>query len=213
MSLGIGTGWMPEEHELLGLEVPALGERFDRLEEALAYARAALGPGDDGFTGSHYRLADRPVNPRPTGRLPIIVGGQGPTRTPRLAGTYADEFNVFDKDGDIAPKIAAARRAAAAAGRDPKNLLISVLGGAVTGADEAGYRRNLTRMAELDPFGRSPAQIEADYRRRRLPVGPAPEAREAVAALAETGVDRCYVQHLGPIDEGLIEETFDLIRG
>ena len=60
LALGVGTGWMPEEHELLGLDFPELGERFDRFEESLAYLTAAFSGEGRGFTGEHYTLAPRP---------------------------------------------------------------------------------------------------------------------------------------------------------
>ncbi|EEP71113.1 hypothetical protein MCAG_01440, partial [Micromonospora sp. ATCC 39149] len=36
VELGIGAGWFAEEHSAYGIPFPALGERFDRLEEQLA---------------------------------------------------------------------------------------------------------------------------------------------------------------------------------
>jgi len=211
--LGLGTGWMEEEHELLGLDFPELGERFDRFEEALAYLRAAFGPGDDGFAGRYYRLAPRPVRPKPAS-ISLVVGGSGPRRTPRLAGTYADEFNLFAGPvGEMRDRIERARRAAEEAGRDPEALRISVMGAAVTGTDESKYRRNLERIAAAHPFGRSPEDLESRLSERGLPVGPPSRAREAVAALAAAGVSRFYVQHLGPFEEDLMGDLFDGLRG
>jgi len=210
--LGLGTGWMEEEHELLGLDFPDQGERFDRFEEALAYMQAALGPGDEGFSGEHYTLAARPMRPKPA-HIPIIVGGGGPKRTPRLAGTYADEFNVFFASPDeIRDRAARARAAAGTAGRDPGALRISVMGGAITGRDDASYRSNLERVAAADPFERSPEDLEAGFEKRGMPIGPADKAREAMAALGEAGVDRFYMQHFGPFDHGLMEDMFDALR-
>ncbi|MCB2223084.1 MAG: LLM class flavin-dependent oxidoreductase [Actinobacteria bacterium] len=211
--LGIGTGWMPEEHDLLGMEFPDTGERFDRMEEALAYLRAAFDPDGPGFTGEHYTLAPAPLRPSPTG-IGIVVGGKGPRRTPRLAGTYADEFNVFSSPLDeMAGRIAAARAAAAAAGRDPAALKVSMMCQAVAGTDQASYRSNLEQIAGADPFGRSADEVAAALAARGLPVGTGPEAREAVARLAEAGVDRLYVQHFGPWGHGLLEDVFAAVRG
>jgi len=210
--LGVGTGWMEEEHELLGLDFPDQGERFDRFEEALAYLQAAFGPGDEGFSGEHFTLASRPVRPKPA-HIPIIVGGSGPKRTPRLAGTYADEFNVFfTSPGEIRDRVSTARAAAGAAGRDPAALLISVMGGAITGKDDASYRSNLKRVAAVDPFGRSPEDLEARFEERGLPIGTASKARETMAALSEAGVGRFYMQHFGPFEHDLMEDMFDALR-
>jgi F420-dependent oxidoreductase-like protein len=212
--LGVGTGWMEEEHTQFGLPFWDWAERFDRFEEALAYLRAAFGPGDESFEGRYYRLGPAAVRPKPDGTMPIIIGGSGAKRTPRLAGTYGDEFNVFADTADgIAARIATMRVAAEQAGRDPDAIRVSVMGGAVTGADEAGYRRNLERIAAEDPLGRTADDIEERLGARGLPVGPGPQAREALAVLAEAGVQRFYLQHFGPFDADLIEDLFEHLRG
>lgn len=210
--LGIGTGWMEEEHDLLGLRFPDQGERFDRFEEALAYLRAAFDPAAPGFSGEYYSLAARPVLPTPR-RLPIVVGGKGPRRTPRLAGTYADEFNVFAGDPeDIRERVERARAAAADAGRDPGALRVSLMGPAITGTDAAAYRENLERIAAADPFGRTAERIEERMTDRGLPIGPPDRAAEALAAFAAAGVTRYYVQHFGPFEEDLLEDLFTGLR-
>jgi len=212
-ALGVGTGWSEYEHEAFGLPFPEQAERFDRLEEALGYLRAAFGKSMPGFGGTHFSLGDAPVRPGPTGGLPIIVGGTGPTRTPRLAGTYADEYNVsFLPPNEVARRVAAARRAATAAGRDPDDLVISVLGPAITGTDEAAFRSNLAQIAAADPFGRDADAIAARFAERGLPWGPAGPAREQLAALEETGVSLFYLQHPGPFHRPLLEDTFAALR-
>jgi alkanesulfonate monooxygenase SsuD/methylene tetrahydromethanopterin reductase-like flavin-dependent oxidoreductase (luciferase family) len=209
--IGVGTGWMQEEHDLLGLPFPDLSERFDRLEESLAYLRAAFSGGS--FSGEYYALADREVRPLPTNAR-IVVGGSGPKRTPRLAGTFADEFNVaFAPPEEIETRVARATQAAAAAGRDPETLKISVMGGAITGTDDASFRANLEQIAAADPFGRGPDDLESRFRERGMPVGPAAEAREALARLTDAGVQRFYLQHFGPFDEDLMEQLFEALRG
>ena len=214
LTLGVGTGWMEDEHTQFGLPFWDWSERFDRFEEALGYLRAALDPGDQPFEGRYYRLGPAAVRPKPIGGIPIIVGGSGEKRTPRLAGTFADEYNIFaDTPEGIAARVATMRAAAERAGRDPAAVRVSIMGGAVTGADQAGYRRNLERIALEDPFGRTPDDLEERLGARGLPVGPGPQAREALAALAEAGVDRFYLQHFGPFDPDLIEDLFEHLRG
>jgi len=150
----------------------------------------------------------------PSGHLPIVVGGTGARRTPHLAGLYADEYNLtFLSADDLTPRVAVARRAAADAGRQPGDLLISLMAPVAVGRDEASFRRNLAAVAAADPFGRDPAAIEARYRERGLPVGPAAEAREAMAGLAAAGVSRFYLQHLGPFEPSLLEDMLDALAG
>lgn len=211
--LGLGTGWMEEEHAAFGLPFPPWAERFARLEEALQYVRAALGKTAGGFEGTHFRLAAGSVCPLPVGPLPLVVGGTGARRTPRLAGRYADEYNLtFVSPADLPPRIAAARAAAAEAGRRPEDLVISVMAPAISGPDEPTYRRHLEAVAAADPFGRTPEALEARLRERGLPIGPAPEARRALEDLTALGVSRFYLQHLGPFDPGLLGATFSALR-
>ena len=98
VELGLGAGWFDGEHRAYGIPFPDVQERFDRLEEQLAIVTGLWStPAGERFShaGTHYRLEDSPALPKPTQeRIPVIVGGHGPKRTPRLAATYASEFNI-----------------------------------------------------------------------------------------------------------------------
>jgi F420-dependent oxidoreductase-like protein len=99
VELGIGSGWFEAEHAAYGIPFPPLGERFDRYEEQLAVItglwNTPVGETFE-FAGTHYRLSGSPALPKPVqeGGIPVIVGGAGKKRTPRLAARYAGEFNV-----------------------------------------------------------------------------------------------------------------------
>ncbi|HVT77246.1 MAG TPA: LLM class F420-dependent oxidoreductase [Acidimicrobiales bacterium] len=103
--LGIGAGWYGEEHAAYAIPFPDLGERFERLEEQLAII-TGLWDTPKGetfsFSGKHYSVVDSPALPKPVVRPRIVIGGFGAKRTPRLAATYADEFNI----GFIGPDVA-----------------------------------------------------------------------------------------------------------
>lgn len=209
--LGVGTGWMESEHEAFGLDLPALGERFDRFEEALAYLRSALWDEHASYSGAHYRL-NAPVRPRPTGPLPIIVGGNGARRTPRIAGTLADEYNIMTADGEIVRKrVATMREAAAAAGRDPDAIRVTVMGPAVAGRTEASYRENLAAAAAR--LGRNPEQLESGLLEQGYPVGTPGRVKERMAAIRDAGVDRFYLQHFDLTDLRDLNETLEVLRG
>jgi alkanesulfonate monooxygenase SsuD/methylene tetrahydromethanopterin reductase-like flavin-dependent oxidoreductase (luciferase family) len=210
--LGVGTGWSELEHDAFGIELWPMSERFARLEEALAYLRAALAAGAGGFKGKYYALDDIDVRPKATGALPIVIGGSGAKRTPRLAGTFADEYNLFVTEPEaIQARANVARAAAAEAGRDPDSILVSVIAPVITGRDQASYRANLETWASAR--GRTPEEHEARMREAGVPVGPAAEIREAVAAMAEAGVGRIYYQHFASPDIGVFEETVEALRG
>lgn len=98
VELGLGAGWYQQEHDAYGIPFPSLGERFERLEEQLEIITGmwATPTGETySFDGAHYKLAGSPALPKPfQARPPILVGGLGLKRTPRLAARFADEFNV-----------------------------------------------------------------------------------------------------------------------
>jgi len=206
--LGIGTGWMEEEHRMFGFPFYDQAERFARLEEALGYLAHAFGRLPGPFGGTYYSLETDDIRPRPT-RLRLLVGGSGERRTPRLAGTYADEFNLTARGvEEIRIRVANARTAAEKAGRDPSALKISVMTPVIGGSDAAAYEDVLARIADADPRGREPEALAAVYRERGLPIGTADEVQAAIAVLGDAGVDRVYVQHLGPFDHDLLDEVF-----
>ena len=99
VELGIGTGWYEAEHRAYGIPFPPLGERFAMLTEQLEILTGSWRtPVGVKYThhGEHYTFDDSPGLPKPaqTPHPPIIVGGNGPRRTPVLAATYATEFNM-----------------------------------------------------------------------------------------------------------------------
>lgn len=188
-SLGLGTGWFEEEHDLLGIPFP--DRRFDLLEEALAYTRAGMQ--GRGFEGQHFKLAEFDIHPRPQ-NLRIVVGGSGPRRTPELAGTYADEFNVYAGPvEEMRKKIELARQTAEEAGRDPDALLISTASPIVTGTSEASFRDAMSVATER--FDKEPEELEKQFRDRGIPVGL--DAAETVATMEAIGVRRFYLQMFG----------------
>lgn len=189
-SLGIGAGWMEEEHIRFGLPFPAIGERFDRLAETLAYLHAART--DTGFDGRYYQLAaGEPPQPVPD-RVRIVVGGSGKRRTPQLAGRYADEFNLSPTEESMASRIERARSAAADAGRDPTRLTMSTAFPLVVEEDSAALDRRIEQVA-------ADRGVESDRIRERwpaigIPVGVVGEVREQLAVLEAEGIERVYFQ-------------------
>ena len=119
----LGAGWFESEHTAYGIPFPPLGERFDILEEQLAVITGLWGTPEGetfSFDGAHYRLTDSPALPKPAQRPrpPVLVGGTGARRTPRLAARFADEFNVpFRSLADSAAVFTHVREACEAAGR------------------------------------------------------------------------------------------------
>jgi len=210
LDLGVGTGWMDLEHDAFGLPFPAWNERFGRLEEALLYLQAAFADGPQSFGGRYYEL-EADVRPKPIAPIPIIVGGQGPTRTPRLAGAFADEYNHFIADpSDIAPKIARVRQTARRVGRDPDRITMSVMGPVLVGIDQNHYRQKLEAAAAAR--NEEPEEFERRWASHGIPVGPPARIAETLAGLEEAGVTKFYVQHLDLADLTGLDQTFEVLR-
>jgi alkanesulfonate monooxygenase SsuD/methylene tetrahydromethanopterin reductase-like flavin-dependent oxidoreductase (luciferase family) len=210
LRLGMGTGWMEKEHTDFGLDFFDQGGRFDRLEEALEYLHHAFGRKDGPFEGEHYSLEETTVRPLPTGDLPIIVGGFGPKRTPRIAGTWGDEFSfgITNDFEAVRVRVERMREAAEKAGRDPDAILVSMMTAAAVGTDQAAYESNLARIAAADPFGREASALAERYEERGVPLGSADQAQETVGRLEEAGIERLYIQHFGPYEHDLLDDTF-----
>ncbi|MFC4590214.1 TIGR03560 family F420-dependent LLM class oxidoreductase [Sphaerisporangium corydalis] len=118
--LGVGAGYHEGEATALGLPMPAVGERFERLEETIRIAFRMWDGDDSPFEGTHYRLGRPAVSPRPGRRPPILIGGTGERRTLRLVAEYADACNLFDiPDGGrtVGHKLAVLARHCADVGR------------------------------------------------------------------------------------------------
>ena len=152
VDFGLGTGWFEAEHTAYGIPFPSLGERFDRLEEQLAVITGLWEtPAGQTFSyaGTHYQLADSPALPKPAQRPrpPVILGGGGPRRTPRLAARYADEFNSAFRDlAETEAAFGRVRDACAAAGRDPASMRFSAAQTVVCGKDDAEVARRASAI-------------------------------------------------------------------
>jgi F420-dependent oxidoreductase-like protein len=197
VELGLGSGWFDDEHSAYGIPFPPLGERFDRLEEQLAIV-TGLWETPEGetfsFDGTHHQLVDSPALPKPTQRPrpPIVIGGGGPKRTPRLAARFADEFNLpFSSLDDTAAQFERVRAACVEADRDPRSLVYSAAQVVCCGADEAEVER---RAAAI---GREPAEL-----RENGAAGTPDEVVGRLQAFAEIGATRAYLQvlDLGDLD-------------
>ena len=127
--LGIGAGWKEEEWEAYGYGFPQRKERLDGLQDALEVIRAMFEPGRATYEGEH--AAVRGAINEPPGlqapRPPIMVGGNGPERTWRIAARYADELNLDAMlPDDLAKAMPTIRERCEEIGRDPDSLRVSV---------------------------------------------------------------------------------------
>ncbi len=102
--LGVGAGYHGDEAEAVGLPLPDVAERFERLEETLHIAQRMWAGDTTPIAGRHYRLARPHGSPPPVQRPhpPILIGGVGERRTLPLVARYGDACNLFDiPDGGV----------------------------------------------------------------------------------------------------------------
>jgi F420-dependent oxidoreductase-like protein len=118
--LGLGGGWFEREHDAFGLDFGSgFGERLDRLDEAVRLIRRLLdGERVHHHAGRFYRLDDAVCEPRPIqDRLPILIGGSGPTKTLRTTARDADLWNAYGDPERIAEASEVLRERCAEIGR------------------------------------------------------------------------------------------------
>ena len=129
VELGIGAGWKQDEWEAFGYGFPPTTERLDILADHLEVISRMLAPGRATYDGGHASVRDAINEPKgvQSPRIPILVGGNGPNRTWRLAARFADELNL-----DALPPAAVAealpiiRDRCQEIDRDPASLRVSV---------------------------------------------------------------------------------------
>lgn len=196
VELGLGAGWYEAEHAAYGIPFPPLGERFERLHEQLAIVTGmwATPPGHRfDYEGRHYRVADSPALPKPLqANVPVIIGGAGKRRTPRLAAQFASEFNLpFAPLTAFTTQTDRVRVACERIARDPASMVMSAALVLCVGRDEAEIRRRAAAV------GRDPGEL-----RTNGAAGTVGEVLHRLAAWKDAGAKRMYLQvlDLGDLD-------------
>jgi F420-dependent oxidoreductase-like protein len=191
VELGMGAGWFDTEHAAYGIPFPPTGTRFEMLEEQLAIIdglwTTPAGETFD-FAGKHYRLSDSPALPKPVQRPrpPIVMGGIGAKRTPRLAARYADDFNLPFAPLSMFPEACDRVRAACEAiDRDPGSMRYTTAQVVCVGSNEA----EVERRAKF--IGRAPDDLRAN-----AAAGTPNEVVETLQRFADAGADTAYLQVL-----------------
>jgi probable F420-dependent oxidoreductase len=138
VEVGLGAGWMREDHDAAGMPFDPAEVRVDRLAEAIDVLTGLFAATPVTYDGKHYHVTDLDGLPKPVQqpRPPLLVGG-GSRRVLELAGRTADVVGVNPRlaagvdplaaVADMSPqrvmqKIDWARSAATEAGRDPDTL-------------------------------------------------------------------------------------------
>lgn len=144
---GLGAAWFAAEHTAYGWPFPPVAERYELLEDALELLPLMWGPGSPTFEGRRIGPVTATCYPRPVqDRVPILVGGSGPTRTLRLVARHADACNLFGEPPRIRELVEALHRHCEAEDRDPADIRVTQLSDVLVTADRADLA---TRIEEL----------------------------------------------------------------
>jgi F420-dependent oxidoreductase-like protein len=174
--LGIGAAWNESEHEGYGFEFPRVGERMDRLDEALTIIRALFTEDRPSVDGVHYRIHEALNVPRPihAGGPPILVGGGGEQRTLRIAAKHADMTHWFPLGPEVLRrKTELLERYCEDIGRDPATIERTMATPVLVAPSEAAARAMVERL---------PAE-----RRAHVQAGPPEYAADALRPYIDAG--------------------------
>src|SRR5690348_2099390 len=108
--LGIGSGWFEKDYTEYGYEFGTAGGRLDVLGEALPRIEARF----------------ERLNPKPTRKIPVLIGGGGEQKTLRFVAKHADIWHGFGDPETIKHKHEVLDKRCAEIGRDPGQIERSV---------------------------------------------------------------------------------------
>lgn len=191
--LGLGAGWLEQEHRAYGFAFPEAPRRVDLLEEQLAVITGLFGAeGPFSYTGAHYTLTDCWFTPRPLQRPrpTIIVGGSSTAvRLPKLAARYADEY-VINSPSPAQCRAARERldEACRTLGRDPREVRLSAFVAICVGRTSADVERAMERYERTNP-----QYVRMLDSRANWIAGTPDQARQQLRALEAAGIDRALL--------------------
>jgi len=190
VELGLGAGWYDGEHAAYAIPFPATGDRFEMLEEQLEIVtglwKTPVGELYS-FAGKHHAIVDSPALPKPVQQPgpPIVMGGWGTKRTPRLAARYAAEFNMpFAPVSYFREGCDHVRAACEKIGRDPATMKFTVATVVCVGTNEADFRRR------AEASGQDP-----DVARAGAAGGTPDEVVARIQEYAREGAETVYLQY------------------
>jgi F420-dependent oxidoreductase-like protein len=196
--LGIGAGWQEREHHHYGFDLLSPQSRFDRFEEGVQVITRLLRSDEPvNFNGHFYQLHEATLLPRPqkSGRPPLLIGGNGTTRTLPLVARYANEWNALFTTADQFAKLNShLDKLLAENDRKPGEVRRSLMTGIVLGGDDRELQR------KVDQRGKSRVELLKDG----VIVGTPAAITDQLGQLADAGVQRVMLQWLELDDlEGL----------
>jgi F420-dependent oxidoreductase-like protein len=189
--LAIGTGWFELEHEPLGFRFGTFAERFEKLEESLQIITGMLAGERPSLDGKWYQVSEVVNNPPPLSKIPIMIGGSGEKKTPRLTARYADLANLLCGVDEIPRKLDALAAQCDQLGRDRSEITVSHYGLACIAPthDEAVAELDAALLAVQGVDVSSMSEDDAAAVRAQIVHGDPDEVGEEFSNRLTTGVD------------------------
>jgi alkanesulfonate monooxygenase SsuD/methylene tetrahydromethanopterin reductase-like flavin-dependent oxidoreductase (luciferase family) len=202
-TLGIGGAWFELEHREFGIEYGgSAGERLTWLDESVGAIRSVMsGEHVTSPAGGRYQFGDLSISPLPVQkRLPILIGGNGRTKTLRTLARYGDMWNAFGLPAEVKELDGVLRRHCEEVGRDQSEIERSINLWMVIRDSEAQARREWAKWMELN---RTPLERSIEPAR---PIFGTPETvAERLAEYAAVGFTTSLVEMPAPYDRETIE--------
>jgi alkanesulfonate monooxygenase SsuD/methylene tetrahydromethanopterin reductase-like flavin-dependent oxidoreductase (luciferase family) len=194
VELGMGTGWLEDEHVAYGFPFPPMGERFELLEEQIEIVRRQWEEGPLDFQGDHYTLSGDAL-PKPLSAPNLIVGGRAKPRSLRLSARWADEYNlVMMTAEECAEAVPLVKQAWKDAGRPEP--VISLMTSCIIGSDEVDLFERAHAVAEIRGDDATDPEAYLEAERPNSLVGTVAQIRQQLEKLEEAGVQRVMLQYL-----------------
>jgi len=106
---GTGSGWFERDYDEYGYEFGTKGSRLDALAAALPVIENRWGK----------------LNPAPTRKIPVLIGGGGEKKTLRIVAKHADIWHSFSDPETLRHKLGVLAKHGEDVGRDVSEIEIS----------------------------------------------------------------------------------------
>ncbi len=198
--LGVGVGGSDLAFAQYGIEQPALGIRFQQLDEACHVVRLLLNGGPADYAGRHFHLRGAHLSPRPLQRrVPLVLGGAGPRGTLPLVARHADTWNcALMPAQQYARAVDVLTELCDAAGRAVDDIRRSMTFRAVIRPDRAAAQDARDRLL-ANAHGHGPDLPEY------LSFGSAQECLDRLAPYVDLGVRDFLLGLRPPVDRASME--------
>lgn len=206
VDLGLGAGWMADEHDRYGFGFPALRDRMHMLDEQAEIIRRSWSAGRFDYHGRYYSINGLDAAPKPVGSPRLIIGGEGGPRSIGIAARWADEYNTPLPTNDRICLVAARLAdACSAVGRHPNDVALSATYHVLVGRNIAELHAHARRAAVM--LGRptvSPREYLAESRGTCI-VGTVEQVIARVQEIEGLGVRRIVLLLVDHTDLEMLE--------